>query len=322
MSFLNIKITLCASLIAFSSLSCSGRSNKAETVVEEKENLQTNFQMVAIPDSLKEPKDRANYLVQHYWDNYDFSDTTYIHKPGVLEQAMVDYIQVLPVADKSVSDSSITQTIRSAEIEGKILNQFLELFKKYLYDPTSPQKNEEFYITVLENTLKSDSVDEVEKARAKFALEMLLKNRQGELANNIIYTLASGKQSSLYDLKKEYTLLMFYNPDCHACEIITGYMKQSPFLQKALDAKLVDVLAVYPDDNRERWEQYAPNLPETWINGYDKNQNVQNKRLYELRAMPTIYLLDKDKKVILKDVNVEDVERYLVNNNPFVFSNM
>ena len=52
-------------------------------------------------------------------------------------------------------------------------------------------------------------------------------------------------------------------------------------------------------------------IPSKWINGYDKELTVRNRELYDLKAMPTLYLLDKDKKVLLKDAPVEQVEQYL-----------
>lgn len=316
-----IRASLYLFVTIFTCFSCSGQSKNISSS-EKDENIEQGFRMVAVPENLKEPKERANYLVQHYWDNYDFQDTSYIHRPEVSEQALVDYLQILPIADQSVVDLAIAQTLKNAEQENRVLRYFLELYKKYLYDPTSPQKNEEYYIVVLETMLNSDSIDEMEKVKAQFDLDMLLKNRLGEPALNITYALASGNKSSLYGLNKEYTILMFYDPDCHACGLTTDYMKDSPILQKALNAQLVDILAVYPGENKERWQEYSANVPATWINGFDESQSIHRKRMYELRALPTIYLLDKDKKVVLKDVSAGDVETYLVNNKPIMFGNM
>lgn len=322
MSFLNKKVILYTCLIALGSMSCSTHAKKVNVVTETNDSGQSDFQMIYIPDSLKEPKDRANYLVEHYWDKYNFEDSISEDNSEEFEQVLVDYIDILTIADRDVAELSLNKTYKRAEVKPETLNRFLKHFEKYLYDPNSPLKNEEFYIVILENTLDSDKVDEVERAKAKFALDVLLKNREGELANDLTVNLGLGEQISLYDLDKDYTLLLFYNPDCHACEIITGYMKQSQYLAKALDAKILDIMAVYPDDNQERWEQYSSNIPSLWINGYDSNNDVMGKRLYELRAMPTIYLLDKDKKIVQKDVNIEDVERYLVNNNSLIFEEL
>ena len=47
------------------------------------------------------------------------------------------------------------------------------------------------------------------------------------------------------------------------------------------------------------------------INAYDAGQKITERQLYDLKAMPTLYLLDKDKRVILKDAPVEQIEQWL-----------
>lgn len=37
----------------------------------------------------------------------------------------------------------------------------------------------------------------------------------------------------------------------------------------------------------------------------------KGKNLYDLKAIPTLYLLDKDKKVLLKDATVAQIDQYL-----------
>ena len=47
------------------------------------------------------------------------------------------------------------------------------------------------------------------------------------------------------------------------------------------------------------------------INSYDAGQSIVTRELYDLKASPTLYLLDKDKRVILKDVTVEEIGKWL-----------
>ena len=48
-----------------------------------------------------------------------------------------------------------------------------------------------------------------------------------------------------------------------------------------------------------------------WINSYESTVSLKNVEIYDLKAIPTLYLLDKDKKVVLKDVTFNQVENYL-----------
>ena len=57
----------------------------------------------------------------------------------------------------------------------------------------------------------------------------------------------------------------------------------------------------------KNWNDFA----KEWTNGYDKELVIKNKNLYDLRAIPTLYLLDKNKTVLLKDATLQKVEQYL-----------
>ena len=52
-------------------------------------------------------------------------------------------------------------------------------------------------------------------------------------------------------------------------------------------------------------------MPAGWINSYDSTVSLKNDEIYDLKAIPTLYLLDKDKKVVMKDVTFNQVENYL-----------
>lgn len=67
---------------------------------------------------------------------------------------------------------------------------------------------------------------------------------------------------------------------------------------------------MYPNEKKEERERHLKDFLEEWINGYDKKTVIKEKNLYDLKAIPTLYLLDKDKKVLLKDVMVGQIEEY------------
>ena len=56
--------------------------------------------MVAVPSMITDPGERAKYLVQHYWDKFDFTDTAYIHLPDITEQALTNYIDLMKYVDE------------------------------------------------------------------------------------------------------------------------------------------------------------------------------------------------------------------------------
>lgn len=305
--------------------SCQGKAGKDNEAVNEQGKI---FSLPTIPSSLTTPEERSEYLLTHYWDSFNFQDTSYIHLPDITEQAIVNYVDVLAHAPKDVVIKSVHSTLDKANSDttGRMFRYVLDHMQRYIHDPNSPVRNEEAYIPFAEYIIASSNpvLTDSDKGKARFSLEMALKNRAGDIASDFMYTLASGKTSTLHQLKSEYTLLYFYNPDCNGCAEYTQIMKESPSLQSFFEQGLLKILAVYPDEDISLWRSRLAQIPDSWINAYDTKHVLINKKIYDLGAMPTIYLLDKDKRVILKDAQLNKLFEWIEKNNlgqPIVMAN-
>ena len=282
--------------------------NQAEDIKSDSTKI---FALPVIPALLNTPESRADYLVRHYWENVDFADTTYLDHREVMEQAWVDYIDIMKLVPEETAISAIKQMYKDAGKKKKVFFYFTDLAEKYLYDPNSPMRNEELYIPVLDAMLESSVLDDTEKILPKGRRDLAEQNRLGRQAEDFTYTLVSGKSGTLYGVKANYTLLFINNPGCHACEEGIKELKQAPAINKEFEAGNLKILSVYPDEDKEEWERHLSDFPKEWINGYDKKLMIKEKNLYDLKAIPTLYLLDKNKKVLLKDAVVGQIEQYL-----------
>ena len=63
----------------------------------------------------------------------------------------------------------------------------------------------------------------------------------------------------------------------------------------------LSVVNVYIDEDLQAWRDYMPIYPETWYNGFDPNLIIRSDRIYNVRAIPSLYLLDSQKTVLMKD---------------------
>ena len=57
----------------------------------------------------------------------------------------------------------------------------------------------------------------------------------------------------------------------------------------------------YIDEDIQAWRSYMPVYPEEWYNGFDPDFVLRENDIYAVRAIPSLYLLDAEKRVILKD---------------------
>ena len=292
-------------------------SNKSQISIKT-ESVDPIFPLPDIPTMLTNPQEKMDYLTKHYWDLFHFDDTTYISQPDITEQAFVDYIQLLSKINYSNAESSIEIMMNKAKVNADMYNYIVSLFEKYLYYPNSPFRNDELYIPVLSNVINSEVLSNANQEIYAFQQGMILKNRIGTIATDFIYTLANGDNKNMHDLNSDYLILLFSNPNCSSCATLTHELVNSNTLKSIFalnsDTKnMLTVLSVYPDSNIQEWREALPNMPKkNWINSYDNDSQVTNKRLYDIKAIPTLYLLDRDKKVILKDTSLEEIENYFM----------
>lgn len=272
------------------------------------------FTSVEIPAMITDPYARAEFLVMHYWDNFDFTDTACVNNDDVTEQAFSNYINILGqvVSENSeLINKSIAALMQRAKVDSVSYRRFAAIAERYLDDPNSPMRNETTYLSFLQQILDGDALSSLEKVRPRARKEMLLKNRVGEQSNNFEYTLSNGRSGDLYDIKSTYTLLFINNPDCQACKEVIDALKVSATVSQMFAGGKLTILSFYPDEDIELWRMNLSKFPTQWINAYDSQQTMREQSLYDLRAIPTLYLLDRDKKVLIKDfVSVEQFDAY------------
>ena len=304
-------IYLCCLFLVVSLAGCAPQDKKKEDNTTDAPIRLENFNRPVPPAMMSNIRERAEYMIMRYWDNFNFKDTMYCHAPEITEQALADFINLFPQVDSEVVARGVKRLLDSAEEDVVMYNYFYQKAEHYLYNPNSPVRNDEFFIPFLEHLVSSTKVLEVSKERPRYQLNLAYRNRLGTKATDVTYTLNSGSTGTLYGISSKYILLMFVNPDCIECQRATGALKASPAVTTAVSRGILKVLALYPDENLEIWKQHLSDFPSSWINGYDKSLSVRNNELYDLKAIPTLYLLDKDKRVIYKDTSIDNIHYFL-----------
>lgn len=297
---------LCA-LLLLSACHAKPGIQAGEAVPQEKRGQPVrSFPYPDVPAMLTTPEERASYLALHYWDLFDFSDTSLIALPEVTEQGFVDFLSILPHTDRA--DVAIDTLYSRAAAERAMLLHFMELGDKYLYEPNSPMYDERLYVLVLRALLALPALEESEKARPRYRLEMALKNCPGNVAADFAVTLRGGGVKRLQQLDSPCLLVYFNDPACEECLRVKELLTTSPLLCGLVERDRLHILSVCVEGKTAAWEEAE--FPSSWMDGYDKGMRITREHLYDLKAMPTLYLLDGEKRVLLKDASVEQVEAW------------
>ncbi len=221
------------------------------------------------------------------------------------------YAQLL--ASLSPAEAMVRQEamLADAEQDSAQWQLQMQLQEKFFLDPNSPYRNEEFYLPVVAHLLSSPHATQDQRDRARWLEPRLKLNRPGTVANDFPFTLPNGRSTRLHAVidsrHPHQTLLFFSNPGCANCKQITEALAADPAIAARIASGELLVVNVYPDEDLQAWLDYLPNYPKTWICGHDADQLLFNDTLYWLRAIPSLYLLDEEKRVVVKDAPLESL---------------
>ena len=272
---------------------------------------QLNF-IPALAPAMLPQEQKMEYMREHYWDKFDFADTTFINQIDSTKMLTAFAVYTTGYIPDSLAYKYMPRLMQRASTSKRMYTYFLMLAEGVLHDPNSPLRNDEKYIPVLENAVQSSLLDEYERMPYEYDLEIARQNRIGRTANDFTYTLASGRTATLHNIKADYTLIFISNPGCPMCREVKEQITTSPMLQELIERKELKVLVIYPDTDLEAWREHLQDYPASWINGYDADQRIEKERLYDLKAIPALYLLDKQKRVMAKDcTDVAHIEKLL-----------
>ena len=263
------------------------------------------FVLPMIPDSIKERDDRIEFVIIHYWDNYDFEDP-YVFLEGDI---MLNYFSCLREVSCKTSNTSIYQTLESASRNNQIFSLFIDAYRVYLFNPESFFCDYEKYLAVDEYVINNVRISQSKKREFELERKVITTNRIGNKATDFVVSDKDNNPIELYGIEAEYLLVFFHNPNCGICAETKEKLSKSEVVGKMIDAGKLKVFAVCPYDEYDLWK--ATEYPENWLSGYDKEQRINKDYLYYFLESSSIYLMDKDKNIIMKDARLDLLEAFL-----------
>lgn len=298
---------------------------------------QPNSMMAALLSAMKEPPypskvpvtrqdsiDNYNEYKKHYWDGISFMDDRIIRTPFFLKKIERYYREVIsPEPDSIIKDIDYKLLLaRSAPemykfllnwltdefINPKYMGQdavFVHLFEKYHSKGASPWLNEK----------------QMESISRRAYMQMA--NLIGEKAADLDMLTTEEKPTSLYNLNADYTIICFWDPNCGHCK------EEVPRLDSIYRASWqkhnLKIFAVLTPDGKQNvkpeWLAFIKehNIGD-WTHVYKTKemedadlaaQRPSFRQLYDIIMTPTIYLLDKDKRIIGKKLTLLQLNELL-----------
>lgn len=238
----------------------------------------------------------AQVLLPQYsvWEGFAFENKQAVESREA-EERFARFLLGLEHVTPVQQAEQIGELLAKAE-QNNATARFLTLAEKYLYDPNSPYRNDEQYLLFLQYAAENKLQEYVNNPRYHKHYTLVKKNRVGHKAMDFAYITQAGEKGRLYNLQSRYILLFFHDPNCEECQYMRQQLEKNyaTFAQKGLQ-----VVAVYIDDEVDVWQKTQ--YPSAWLSVYAPE--IDAKDLYDIKALPTLYLLDAQKQVVVKDGN-------------------
>lgn len=299
-------VALATILLGFIVSSCNGEDKERE----EQAYATSAPTLPTPPAMITDPTARANYIMDNIWNDVNGIDTLTFKDWSEREQFLSNYLGISVVAEEGNRRSSVR---RLFELSTPAMDSvILDMVDHYFGYAGSPLFDEETYIIVYDEAHKLGILSMAEEVRFKDRCDLFKRNQVGQQAEDFEYISPNGERHTLYDsFANSEVLLMFYNPDCSTCKHTLKFIAQNQVIQAEI-ANGLKMLCIYTDGDESAFREGLSVIPSFATAGIDKRGTILGESLYDLRAIPTIYLLDAERKVILKDTYPDDLVSYFV----------
>ncbi|MBU2651845.1 MAG: DUF5106 domain-containing protein [Bacteroidetes bacterium] len=267
-----------------------------------------------IPDSIKQSKEDSrvkayNYYKSHYWDNINFDDPRLIRTPVFYNKLNRYFEQVIPKHPDSV-------IIEIDKIMGKSINNE-NLYKFLLFEFTSTyeQSNimgyDQIFVHMVDKYFKDKEYSWVSPSMKKNMVERVERIKPlliGNFAPELILVDTSGNFRSLYELRHDFNIIIFWTVTCGECK------KEISALKELLQNDIYDigVFSVNTDTSFYKWKEYIQKYDIDWINVNGTRSITRDYHiLYDVYKTPTIYITDSNFKIIAKQLDGRQIGDFL-----------
>lgn len=277
---------------------------------------------VPVPDISKLPGNVQNndsllflhrfyFQQKHFWDNFDYTDERFLYTPFYKNKLDTWFTKVLYQNYDSVKVpvfNFIEEVRHSKRIFQFVVSHFLNSSIKSNImgmDALFVDLAKEYYLTGEAFWATDESLEKIKENVLFFENNLI-----GKIAPDLSLEGFDGEYHHLHQTNAKFTLVLLYEPGCSHCKQFVPELYRDiylPFRDNGLE-----VFAIYTMSDKSEWSRFLEEhqLYE-WINVWDENHISRFKILYDGRSTPGIYILDRNKKIVAKKLNIGQIKDFL-----------
>jgi thiol-disulfide isomerase/thioredoxin len=262
------------------------------------------------------------YYKNHFWDDVQFYDERLVRTPFFEEKLDRYFNQLVALHPDSVIkeiDWMLGYASINEEMQRFLLIKFVNRYlnQKYMWE-------DKVFVHLFEKYFSQNTYAWLPEKGKKTIFDRaysLMANLFGSQAADMQIADSTGKQQPLFSIKNPYTVVVFWDPSCGHCKETLPQIDSIYRLKwKAADVAIYAV-SKETDAGKKDWLKFINDHHlQGWTHVYysktDESARVSNNipgylQLYDVQTVPTLYLLDKDKRILAKKIPFEQIDEVL-----------
>jgi len=261
------------------------------------------------------------YVKGHFWDDVDFSDDRLLHTP-FFEPKLDEYFKYYISIEADSIIKEVNYMLLSARPGKEIFPYLMNKFTRQYMTPQYMGQDKVFVFLFENFYAKGDStlLDPTNKKLVFDRAYNLMANQIGLPAYNMEFPDSSGKITPLYSVNAPFTVIAFWDPTCGHCK--TELPRLDSIYRAKWKAQGVAIYAVninepeftswkrFIKDNKLIGWYHTHESPEARIKA-EKAGQMNFRQAYDIYKTPTLYLLDREKRIIGKQLTMEQFDEII-----------
>jgi len=253
-----------------------------------------------------------SYNQRHFFDQVDFSDTLLINT-NVLTAKAIDYLGFYSINSQNKElqeeffiqavDTILHKAMENADVFDFLMQYMIEGFEMYGFDRVISH--------IAANYEPANTcVNEERKSELEKRVENLRKLAVGNFAPDIMIEDAGEIKLELSSIDRDLIVVLFWASWCPHCNQMMPMLKE---LYSDPNMPDFEILAISIDTSASDYSQALALHSTSWINYSDlTGWNSKPAIDYSIYATPTMFLLDRNRKIVARPVSASDLRHELI----------
>jgi peroxiredoxin len=284
-----------------------------------------------VPEEFREDREASYYWFKdHYFDHIDLTDDRIVRTP-IYHTKLVNFLNKTVIQTPDTLKPAIDKLIAQMDPKSELFKYTVH-YTTYNFETSKIMGLDEVFVHMVDEYYRTGMAHWIDEDKLKNMLEKADSKKKTLIGNtvpNLTLADSTGENwiSIKRDIKTDYVILFFYDPDCGHCK------KETPLLVEFFNEYEGDDLAIYAvsSDNSSKWNKFIKKNKMNFYNvaipqeafesadfatqlittGKTNYESLKFQETFDIFSTPKIIVLDKDRVIRAKDIGVEQIGDFL-----------